>query len=109
MGVGVKNENSTPFDQTQPNFVYLFWGPQKARNAKTNHPKWGWGSKMKILALSTKLNQILFTNSVNPQEARNAKTKLGLVQGPRFSFLLKLSCFTSIFKFSRVNLLKIYK
>ena len=24
-------------------------GPPKARNAKTNHPKWGGGSKMKIL------------------------------------------------------------
>ena len=29
--------------------------PQKARNAKTNHPKWGGGSKMKIL-VCTKLN-----------------------------------------------------
>ena len=28
-------------------------GPLKARNAKTNHPKWGGGSKIKILALWT--------------------------------------------------------
>ena len=32
------------------------------------------GSKMKILALWTKLNQISYTNSVGPQKARNAKT-----------------------------------
>ena len=41
---------------------------------------------MKILALSTKLNQISYTYSVDLQKARNAKTKLNLVQGPRFSF-----------------------
>ena len=31
----------------------------KARDAKTNHPKWGRGSKMKILA--TKFHIALFT------------------------------------------------
>ena len=35
---------------------------------------------------SSSLNQILFTYSVNLQKARNAKTKLSLAQGPRFSF-----------------------
>ena len=34
----------------------------------------GGGSKIKILALSAKLNQILYTYSVDPQKARNAKT-----------------------------------
>ena len=34
----------------------------------------GAGSKMKILDLSTKLMQILYTYSVNPQKARNTKT-----------------------------------
>ena len=41
---------------------------------------------MKILALLTKLNEISYKYSVDPQGARNAKTKLSLVQGPRFSF-----------------------
>ena len=44
----------------------------------------GGGLKMKIL---TKLNQILYPYSVDPQKVRNTKTKLSLVQGPRFSFL----------------------
>ena len=29
MGGGIKNENSSPFDQTRPNFVYIFCGPPK--------------------------------------------------------------------------------
>ena len=33
----------------------------------------GGGSKIKILALWTKLNQILYTYFVDPQMARNAK------------------------------------
>ena len=41
---------------------------------------------MKIWALSTKLNQISYSYSVDPQKARNAKTKLSFVQAPRFSF-----------------------
>ena len=31
-----KNKNSSPLDQTQPNFVYIICGPQKTRNTKTN-------------------------------------------------------------------------
>ena len=44
---------------------------------------------MKILALSTKVNQILYTYSVDPKKARNAKTKLSLVQGPKISYSFK--------------------
>ena len=36
--------------------------------------KKGGRSKIKILALSTKLNQILYTSSVDPQNATNIKT-----------------------------------
>ena len=44
----------------------------------TSGVEWGWGagggvSKMKILALSTKLNQISYTYAVDPQKARNQK------------------------------------
>ena len=46
---------------------------------ENNHPKSGGGSKMKILALLTKLNQIPYTYSVDPQKARNAKTKSSLI------------------------------
>ena len=58
---------------------------------------------MKILALSTKLNPILYTYSVDPQKDRNAKTKLSLVQGPRFPFFdappsILGGCFQIFFK-----------
>ena len=43
---------------------------------------------MKILALSTKLNQILYTYFVFPQKARNAKSKLSLVQELSFFDIL---------------------
>ena len=35
-GGGVKNENSCPLDQTQPNFVYIFiqWAPGKLEMQK---------------------------------------------------------------------------
>ena len=41
---------------------------------------------MKILALLTKLNQILYIHSVGSQKARNAESKLSLVHGAIFSF-----------------------
>ena len=50
-------------------------GPQKARNAKTNHPKWGWGSKMKILALWIKLSQILFGELLGVEEDRGFRER----------------------------------
>ena len=46
------------------NLNFLFFNPFKM----------GKGSKKKILARWTKLNQILYTYSVVPQKARNAKT-----------------------------------
>ena len=49
------------------------WAQKKLEIQKINHPKWGWGSKIKILALLTKLNQILYLYSVDPQKARYAK------------------------------------
>ena len=48
---------------------------EKFKKIQTFNPfKIGGGSKMKILVRWTKLNQILYTYTVGPQKARNAKT-----------------------------------
>ena len=38
---GVKNENSSPLDQTQANFVYIFCGPPEGQKYKNQPPKGG--------------------------------------------------------------------
>ena len=65
---GAKNENSSPLDQTQPNFVYIFlWAPRRLEMQKLTTQN-GEGTKIKILARWTKPGQILYTYSVDLPE-----------------------------------------
>ena len=50
MGGRVKNENCSPLDQTQRNFLYIFWRIEMQKLTNQNR---GGESKIKILALWT--------------------------------------------------------
>ena len=72
-------------------------GPWETRNAKTNHPKWEEGQKMKILRLWTKPNSfnlkcILIKNELN--ELEYLQLKLNHVDKYLNTYMAEISLLT---------------